>query len=79
MSKPDDSDVTQASMVLVLHAGQSGRKMIMTLRLGQGGSLTLSVTGRCRYRVGDGHSLEPLPFPALFNFAHFINNSQKIN
>jgi len=40
----------RASMVLVWHAGQIGRRMIMILALGSGGSVTeLSVTGRCRY------------------------------
>jgi hypothetical protein len=49
MSKPEGPGVMRASMVLVWHAGQGGRKMIMMLRLGSGGSVTeLSVTGRCR-------------------------------
>jgi hypothetical protein len=38
MSKPDDPGVMQASMVFVLHAGQSGRKMIMMLALAQAGA-----------------------------------------
>ena len=37
-----------ANMVLVWHAGQRGCRMIMMLRLGSGGSTTLSVTGGCR-------------------------------
>jgi hypothetical protein len=51
MSKPDDPGVMQASMVFVLHAGQSGRKMIMMLALAQAGarhsqSPVDTVTGR---------------------------------
>jgi hypothetical protein len=38
--------VMRASMDLVWHAGQSGRRVIMVPRLGLGGSVTgLSVTG----------------------------------
>ena len=47
--KPDAPGVISASMVLVWHAGQGGRRIIMMLALDQGGSVTeLSVTGRCR-------------------------------
>jgi hypothetical protein len=45
----------RASMVLVLHAGQSGRWMIMSFALDQAGVLMLSVTGRC----SDGAVMQP--------------------
>ncbi|KRR04263.1 hypothetical protein CP49_23880 [Bradyrhizobium valentinum] len=60
MSKPKRPDVIRANLVLVWHAGQSGRMMIMMLRLGSGGSVTeLSVTGRYQ-GGGDGISIELL-------------------
>jgi len=49
MPKPGGPGVTRASIVLVWHAGQRGREMIMTFALGSGGSTTLLVTGRSRY------------------------------
>jgi hypothetical protein len=40
-------------------------------RLGSGGSATLSVTGRCRIRGGDGTSMVPRFPGSLVNTAHF--------
>jgi hypothetical protein len=52
MSKPRGPGVIRANVVLVRHAGHSGRMMIMMLRLGSDGSVSeLSVIGICRVRA----------------------------
>jgi hypothetical protein len=59
MSKPKGPGVMRASLVLVWHAGQSGRRMNMMFRLGSGKSITeLSVTDRYREGDGDGVTME---------------------
>jgi len=49
MSKPELPGVIRASVVDAWHLGQRGCGMVMMLRLGSGGSATLSVTDKCRY------------------------------
>lgn len=57
MSKPDGPGVIRASIVIVWHLGQGGRRMIMMHALGTGGSATLSQSpGSCR----EGTVMEPI-------------------
>jgi hypothetical protein len=67
MSKPEVPGVTRASIVVVWHLGQSGRGMVMMLRLESGGSNTLSVTDGYQYRA----VMEPICNNALGRFVWY--------
>ena len=58
MSKPAGPGVIRTNVVLVWHARQSGRIMIMMLRLGQAGTLQNSQSPVDTEGVGDGASIE---------------------
>jgi hypothetical protein len=64
--------VTRANLVLVWHAGQSGRLMIMMLRLlVQAGALQNSQSPVDTEGAGDTASVGPFRVTPLVNFAHF--------
>ena len=56
MPKPEGPGVVRASMVLVWHAGQSGRRMIMMLDLDEAGALPNSQSPMVAY---GGAVMEP--------------------
>jgi hypothetical protein len=58
MSKPAGPGVIRTNVVLVWHARQSGRIMIMMLRLGQAGTLQNSQSPVDTEGGGDGGSIE---------------------
>lgn len=78
MWKPKWLGVTCASIVTLLQTGHSGRKD-MFARLDQAGAQHSQSSGGCRYKADDEDSLERNEPPPLFNFAQFINSSQKIS
>ncbi len=67
MSKPEGPGVMRANMVLVWHAGQSGRWMIMMLSLVSRESSQRSVAGA--YEGGCNHQRTAASL-TLFHFAH---------
>jgi hypothetical protein len=76
MWKPKWLGVICASIVTLLQIGHSGRKD-MVARLYQAGAQHSQSPVRCRYKADDRHSLQQNEPPSLFNFAQFINSSQK--
>lgn len=71
MSKPEGPGVMRASMVLVWHAGQGGRRMIMMLRLGSGGSVQNSQSPVDAVMGGDATNMLFRVSKFLVNTAHF--------
>ena len=67
ISKPDGPGVISASMVLVWHAGQGGRRIIMMLALDQAGAQHSPSPVGADMRDGDGTSM-------LFRFAESVVN-----
>jgi hypothetical protein len=62
ISKPDGPGVISASMVIVWHAGQGGRRIIMMLALDQAGALQNSQSPVDAERVGDQATMDPPKF-----------------
>jgi len=76
MLKPEGPGVTLASIIVVSHFGQGGREIWnMVLRLGLGGSATLSVTGICR----EGAVMRPACAPSPWSCWSILLISRKFH